>query len=294
MPVSVPEKTLEHWASLYITYRYRSKAALWWPVDGEDIDVQALPSRPGKAVQLELKTTIAGATQHKVDIDIGQLWEYTQRPFALQPYYVLARPCWQGELRFAARAAGLHATEVAFSRSGAPWWFAEWMIVLTTEQVATILHAELVRWNKPNRGKKETLVRFHHPTQRHPNGHTSWGNGATAGPAATPWREFWSELEVCGRPDWPQVVQVPTAIMPRRARLRRGEILRMLQDAAEMVPFPAADFEWAAIGTDGDGGYVAVTPREPLVQNQDRREADASHRVEVFLDVRALFPAAEE
>ena len=26
--VSVPEKTLEHWSSLYIAYRYRTKAAL--------------------------------------------------------------------------------------------------------------------------------------------------------------------------------------------------------------------------------------------------------------------------
>jgi hypothetical protein len=55
--VSVPEKTLEHWSSQYLTYRYRSKAALWWPASREDINVRWLPNRPGKAVQLELKTT---------------------------------------------------------------------------------------------------------------------------------------------------------------------------------------------------------------------------------------------
>jgi threonine dehydrogenase-like Zn-dependent dehydrogenase len=40
-----------------------------------------LPTRPGKAVQLELKTTtVAGAGLHDVSVDLGQLWEYRQRP----------------------------------------------------------------------------------------------------------------------------------------------------------------------------------------------------------------------
>lgn len=294
MPVSVPEKTLEHWASLHLTYRYRSKAALWWPVDGEDIDVQALPSRPGKAVQLELKTTIAGATQHKVEVDIGQLWEYSQRRFAHQPYYAFPRPRWQGELRIAARAAGVHETEAAFSRVGAPWWFADWTVVLTTAQVAAVLHAELAAWNRRDRGYKATLVRFQHPTPRHPHWRTSWGTGATHVPAATPWREFWSELEWCGRPDWPQVVQIPAMNVRGRARFRRDEVLGMLRDAADLDPFAAANLEWATIGTDGDDGYEVVPPRDPAVPDQRPREAGASHRVAVFVDARALFPAAEE
>ena len=48
--VSVPEKTLEHWSSQYITYRYPSQAALWWPASGEDINVGCLPARPGMIV----------------------------------------------------------------------------------------------------------------------------------------------------------------------------------------------------------------------------------------------------
>jgi hypothetical protein len=79
--VSVPEKTLEHWSSQYVTYLYRSWAALWWPTRGEDIDVRLLPTRPGRAVQLELKTTtVAGVGLHDVSVDLGQLWEYRQRP----------------------------------------------------------------------------------------------------------------------------------------------------------------------------------------------------------------------
>ena len=35
--VSVPEKTLEHWASLCVAYRYRSLAAQWWPVNTQAV-----------------------------------------------------------------------------------------------------------------------------------------------------------------------------------------------------------------------------------------------------------------
>jgi len=74
--VSAPEKTLEHFSSLYLTYRYRSQVSLWWPTCGEDIDLQMLPTTPAKAVQLELKTTTpAGTGRHDVNVDLGQLWE---------------------------------------------------------------------------------------------------------------------------------------------------------------------------------------------------------------------------
>ncbi|WP_156409773.1 hypothetical protein [Nocardioides sp. Soil796] len=227
-------------------------------------------------------------------VDIGQLWEYLQRPFARQPYYVFPRPSWQGELRIAAQAAGVHEAEVAFSRSGAQWWFAEWMVVLTTAQVAAVLRAELAAWNRRDRGKKTVLVRFHHPTHRHPHWQTSWGTGATPAPAVTPWREFWSELELCGRPDWPQMVQIPAVNARGRARFRREEVLRLLRNSADLDPFEAANLEWAALGADGDGGYVVVPERGRVVPDKRHSGADPGHRVAVFLDARALFPAADE
>src|SRR5262245_56456544 len=116
--VSVPEKTLEHWSSQYVTYRYRSKAALWWPTSRQDIDVRWLPARPGKAVQLELKTTtVAGAGLHDVLVDLGQLWEYRQRQPGHQPFYAFPRPGWSGNLSAAANARGRPVTELAFARS---------------------------------------------------------------------------------------------------------------------------------------------------------------------------------
>ncbi len=75
-PFRFPEKTLEHWSSQYVIYLYRSMAALWWPASGQDIDVRWLPARPGKAVQLELKTTtVVRPGVHDVMVDLGQLRE---------------------------------------------------------------------------------------------------------------------------------------------------------------------------------------------------------------------------
>jgi len=91
--VSVPKKTLEHWSSQYVIYLYHSKAALWWPASGQDIDVRWLPARPGKAMQLELKaTTVVRPGVHDVMVDLGQLWEYRNRRPGWQPFYAFPRP----------------------------------------------------------------------------------------------------------------------------------------------------------------------------------------------------------
>jgi|SRR5699024_5844541 len=116
--VAVPEKTLEHWASMYVTYRYRSKASLWWPTFGEDVDVRDFPGLPGKGVQLELKTVTPAGEAQDVHIDLGQLWEYLNKPLFQQPFYVFPWPNWSGELETCARKRGIAVTELAFSRSG--------------------------------------------------------------------------------------------------------------------------------------------------------------------------------
>ena len=91
-----------------MTYLYQSWAALWWPTRGQDIDVRWLPTRPGKAVQLELKTTtVAGAGLHDVWVDLGQLWEYRQRPLGHQPFYAFPWPNWHGNLVVGQRMPGV-------------------------------------------------------------------------------------------------------------------------------------------------------------------------------------------
>lgn len=289
MSVSVPEKTLEHWASLYLTYRYRSKAALWWPVDGADIQVGHLPSRPGKAVELELKTTIAQATQHKVVVDIGQLWEYEQRPTARQPFYVFPRPRWEGELRVAARANYLHEADIAFSRSGQTWWFAEWMVVLTTAEVAAVLRAEVNAWGRRDRGHKEVLVRYRHPTARQPHWRTQWGGVGGVTPASVPWRELWTDLETCGRAGWPQLVRLPVNAVSRRGRLRRDVVLSALRSAADLNARERREQEWATFGADGDDGFVPLDETPPEELEQESTESERGSRIGVFIDARALF-----
>ena len=159
--VSIPEKTLEHWTSQYVTYRFRSKAAMWWPARGEDIDIRWLPRRPGKVVQFELKTTTVDTHgNHDVRIDLGQLWDYLQRPLGRQPFYVFPRPRWSGTLETASRAKGLPVTELAYRRSGRGSWFGDWLVVLTAMQVADVLKDELAAHGRAKRGNKERLVKF--------------------------------------------------------------------------------------------------------------------------------------
>src|SRR4051794_13240487 len=164
MVVSVPEKTLEHWASLYLTYRYRSHASLWWPAHGEDINFGYLPTRPGKAVQLELKTTYLNAAGHvhTVKVDLAQLDRYLKRPHCSRPFYVFPMPHWVDTLESASAAAGIPVTEAGFSRSNAfsrkSWWFAHWMVALTTDHVAQIVSTNLAGFRASGTPSESKLV----------------------------------------------------------------------------------------------------------------------------------------
>ncbi|NYE38012.1 hypothetical protein F4692_003157 [Nocardioides cavernae] len=226
--VSVPEKTLEHWSSLYLAYRYRSRAAMWWPATGVDIDIRWLPNCPGKAVQLELKTSIvAGANLQDVKVNLGQLWDYDQLPPGQKPFYVFPWPDWTGDLEAVAIAANIPPSELAFSRSGQGWWFADWLVVLTTDQVASVLAPELAAHGSPSRKNASCrLVRFDltasatAPTRL-------WGSGAPE-PTCIPWRQFWSDLQMCGRDGWSQLIRLPMDSVTTRD-YDRAEIVEMLR-----------------------------------------------------------------
>jgi len=254
--VSVPEKTLEHWSSLYIAYRYRTKAALWWPARGEDIDVRRLPPRPGKAVQLELKTTtVTGAGLHEVIVDLGQLWEYRQRPPAHQPFYAFPRPGWRGNLDVAARADGRPVTELAFMRGGRRWWFADWMVVLTAAQVAGVLHKELAAHGSRERDTKKPLVRFDLNQS-----HSDMGLRAAADPPAIRWLDFWSTLDQCGEPGWPQLIRLPERITPAQGLYRPAQVAGMLRQAANMFATGQRDGteQLVTLEPGEDGNYQIV------------------------------------
>lgn len=289
--VSVPEKTLEHWSSQYLTYRYRSKAALWWPANGEDVDVRWLPKTAGKAVQLELKTlTVAGRALQDVLIDLGQLWEYHQRPLGRQPFYAFPWPDWTGSLTEAAIADGRSVTELAFARSGAGWWFADWMVVLTSAQVARVLEADLKAHGGPWRGNKARLVRFDLSQPR---------NGVTWGPRAAPpdiirWRDLWPELQRSGRPDWPQLIRVPTRLLGRSGRTYPYSLIAdlLMQSSFTSDNADLATGEMTTLVADGEGGFrVELQPNRSGDQvTAGGAEDNENHRQLVFLDWRALSP----
>jgi len=304
--VSVPEKTLEHWASLCVAYRYRSLAAQWWPVNGVDIDLQALPAQPGKAIQLELKTiTPAGPGRHKVNVDLGQLWEYSQKPLARQPFYAFPRPHWDGELAAAARADGQDATELAVQRSKTGWWFGDWMVVMTTQQVAGVLRQDLNAHRRRDRGVKRCLVQFDISDPGKPE----WGDPASSVPPSEVlgWSQFWSELDECGRDEWPQLIRVPRLVLGRRRRARhrdeeeelypRRELVEVFRQSEQLLAeLQGRGLELETLEPDGNGNFrvapgYADNIAGPDPSDDDRASEPEDRRQVVFINSRGLFSA---
>lgn len=153
-------------------------------------------------------------------VDLGQLWEYRQRPLGRQPFYAFPRPDsdWDGNLAAAAIAQGRAVTELAFARSGFGWWFADWMIVLTAAQVASVLHQELAAHGSKERGKTKRLVRFDRSQ-----------SGVPARlPPPVPWRDFWPTLERCGLSGWSQLIRLPARIVWAQVPYPSSDIVEML------------------------------------------------------------------
>lgn len=278
MPVSIPEKTLEHWASIYLVYRYRSKVNLWWPTQGQDIDVQALPLRPGKAVQVELKTAtpVSGGLGHEVRIDIHQLLRYRAKPLHQQPFYVFPLPPWSGDLSTAAAGWGLPPSELAFSRAGQGKWFAQWLHVLTAAEVEAVVRP-LTSTSGP---RHVPLVTF-----TPPGGPTVWGRGAAAPPSPTRWRDFWWTLERCGLPRWPQLIRLPKRLATEVSKGSGLSYVQALQEAAD----PDARWEPADLVTLGpgvNGGFKRV--KIPAFQGEDDQDSEdesvGDNRQIVFMD----------
>lgn len=151
-----------------------------------------------------------------------------------QPYYVFPWPDWTGDLESEALMAGIAPTELAYKRSGPDWWFAGWMVVLTTAQVVQVLSGELAAHGSSTRkGASCRLVRFDlsagtgAPTR-------IWGAHA-AEPLTVPWRRFWTDLQACGRDGWPQLIRVPVNLV-KKANYRRAEVRGLL---ASSLPFMA-------------------------------------------------------
>lgn len=158
MPVSLPEKTLEHWSSAYLRSRFPT-SCLWWPTRGEDIavDLAAAAARRGAtgvALALEVKTaTPRAGGQHRVVVDLLQLRDYlggrrvaARHGLPLPVFYVFPMPHWAGSLvpgAPALPAAGPSVPEDWWRRTASPDWFGDWTLVMSAQAVDVALDVVL-------------------------------------------------------------------------------------------------------------------------------------------------------
>ena len=287
--VSVPEKTLEHWVSQYVLYRFKSNALVWWPVAGEDVRVQ-LPGRPGKVILLEIKTaTVQPRGRHEVSIDVGQLWDYLQKPLVDQPFYAFPLPRWDGVLNDPSTRAwrrGRPPSELAFSRSGSRLWFADWMVVMTTKEVASSLAGPITPTPKGGPRAFQRLVSIAPTT-----GVESW---ALTRPSPQPrgWRDFWDAEVACGTPTWPQQMLVYRHHVPSGQGLDYQEAVealrRSIREAREFGE-RWSDSELVSLQpTSPDSWNVVDTDRAHSNDPGEGDDIHERHRVAVFLTAEAI------
>jgi hypothetical protein len=303
--VSVPEKTLEHWSSQYITHRFGTHAALWWPATGQDIDIRWLPARPGIAVQLELKTiTVRGPDSHEVRVDLEQLENYLQLSPGRQPFYVFPWPSWCGRLEDDAASSGRSVTELAFSRSGRARWFARWMVAMTTHQVAEILDAELKRYKSTGLGKTQPLVQFKvtvSAKRKRQQTEATWGPGKKVikPDPVIAWRDLWTELTQGGRPEWPQLIRLPVQMVEPGGSYSHKQLASLFkQSLTNPRGIQARKALFATLEPDDAGNLVVHVDAADLEEpSADQPEETASgmagegaeaHRAVAFLDAGKL------
>jgi len=204
---SIPEKTLEHWTSIYLSSRFPN-GAMWWPTSGEDV-LAELPrlaaSGPGKTLALELKTTEATGNNHALWIDTRQLDRYLNPPFGppLPVYYVFPVPHWTGPLTSwsgtaPAAPATMTARPPAWWRRRVGWpWFGDWLYVMSARSLSEALPPT---WATPSRTTAKLFtLNASHAVGRMPD----WTSLFARTPPAAPkdWTSFWTVVTRCGPHD---------------------------------------------------------------------------------------------
>jgi hypothetical protein len=176
---SLPEKTFEHWASLYLASRF-ANTDQWWPTQGEDISfvLSQTLTRPGKILLLEVKVPEVTNTGHTLSIRTKQLAQYLNR--GLPVFYVFPVPIWDGVLNPGQPL--LEPSSGWWRQRSADQWFGNWTYVLPAADVAAQVN---MKANDP------VLYSV-------PNGHTLNSALPRALTSAFPWQDFWSRIQACG------------------------------------------------------------------------------------------------
>ena len=281
MGVSVPEKTLENWATQYLAYRYRAKASMWWPARGEDLTTST-PTKPGKLTLIEYKTsTVRAGGRHEVLVELGQLSDYLARRRSLRPFYAFPLPWWSDALL---TSVGPGAWQAAYSRSGA-LWFARWMHIMTADEVGSVLSVELTRFRSSGaKEKKVPLVEVDATT-----GATIWAPDSSALPWLSTWRwlDFWPQIDRCGIPGWPGLVRVPRRLLPSGRRFSRAVVMRALADVAS-APENFSDDASILLEPSDSALYEVVELIDPRTDDSARGTGESHGEQAVFIDASAL------
>ncbi|WP_133787351.1 hypothetical protein [Kribbella sp. VKM Ac-2571] len=189
----------------------------------------------------------------------------------------------------AAAQHGIVAAELAYQRSGRTWWFAEWMVVMPAADVADVLGPKFDPRVQPGRNASARLVRYDMSVP-HPLRRETWATRPPVHMRPLKWRLFWDELEHCGRPGWPQLVRLPSGILPSSRRFNARTVMEMLSEVRGEGEYEARDL--IELVPDGDGGFRR-SPTEELGRSLTIDAGPAGteeHRQLVYLDASEMEP----
>ena len=179
------------------------------------------------------------------------------------------------------------------------------MVVMTTQQVAGVLRQDLNAHRRGDRGVKRCLVQFDISDPGKP----VWGDPASSVPPSEliGWSQFWSELDECGREEWPQLIRVPRLILGRRRKPRHRdeeeelyphhELVEMFRRSEQLLAeLQGRALELETLEPDGNGNFrVAPGYADNIAGSEpggdDRASEPEDHRQVVFINSRRLFSA---
>ncbi|MFW0182652.1 hypothetical protein ACN082_04005 [Rothia sp. CCM 9417] len=209
-----PEKTLEHWTSSYLRYRYKSKVSLWWPSFGQDIELASPRNLPGKSLNLEIKTSYMDSRFFKIKIRYSQLISYISwNSPSFEPYYVFPLPIWPGRIEDYARVNLKNKSEFSYSRSGS-MWYPNWAWVIHSRSLYNYLQKNQSLISQKD--DEKTLVKGTWNSTKNKYD-LQWlpSRGPRNRPTFQPpsslvnLRDFLDKFEQCGGVGFPQAVHLP-------------------------------------------------------------------------------------
>jgi hypothetical protein len=256
---SIPEKTFEHWASMYVAHRF-PRGSLWWPPNGEDVAVEDLGTVPGKAVLLELKVPEQQANGgHIVSINIPQLLRYLGRTVPV--YYAFPEPLWSGDLIASGWLGPERRADLAYRRAKGRW-FGEWTKVCSASRLHHIL--------SPLPGVK---------TMQLPNPF----------PGGYSWTEFWRSYRSCGSRQVPSAFMVPEGSVGEVGlgdRIRREQLRNTLSGFRESTRGLSGASREQVRDSLRDAPRSIFTPEQPGSDSDVYRKVERS---DINEDLRIAF-----